>query len=616
MRTETLSHSPVAGVIYAAKSSADERGSIPTQIADCRAWADREGWTIAAVYEDEAESAYTSSRGDGLKRAKEHAAALAAEHGSALVMVQHTDRLARGDGKQAAHLVEIVLWGIKNDVRIRSVQDDRSGEDLLMAALMGQRNHEDSKRKSGAVRAGKRRRAERGEFVSSVVPDGYVKVGSGQGSTLAKDPERQHIIVLIFGMALEGRSNEAISMALSAKGIRTRGDRGKPRAFTTQRVGQSLNCAAYAGLVVHQGEVLPGVQANWPRYIDPEDWHRLQRERAERSCSTRRGRGRQPTQHLLRGLARCGVCGGTMIVQTERHARQDGTRRRYYECQAAHQHGKGTFEWCAGPRIDAAVADPTMLAGLDAVLSDELRWRDAMVQWRRADAADLERQLRGAAEDREAAERAETTAQRMAQRYLAEGNERKADSAFDAVAAAEREGADADTRRAAILDALESLSEEQAADDADLMLGRLREAVSAALEIAEGDAERVNNVLREWLEAVVLHREGDEVVCVPRLNARAAKRIMSDRAARSRVMVTCGGETFEMLALVGNLEEGAMVAGDLLGTPEQMAKLAAAAEVGGTLEVAVSAPVLKSQPPRSTTSCAPPRATAHPRWPP
>jgi hypothetical protein len=44
-------------VIYAAKSTKDPHGSIPTQIADCEAMAEREGWLVAAIHSDEAKSA-------------------------------------------------------------------------------------------------------------------------------------------------------------------------------------------------------------------------------------------------------------------------------------------------------------------------------------------------------------------------------------------------------------------------------------------------------------------------------------------------------------------------------------------------------------------------------
>jgi Resolvase, N terminal domain len=94
-------------IVYAAKSTEDERGSIPTQIADCESMADRESLTVVEPYSDEAKSAYHGSRGDGLVKAREHAERLAAEHGECALIVQHTDRLA----VEPEHVVHPALLG-------------------------------------------------------------------------------------------------------------------------------------------------------------------------------------------------------------------------------------------------------------------------------------------------------------------------------------------------------------------------------------------------------------------------------------------------------------------------------------------------------------------------
>jgi hypothetical protein len=89
-------------VIYAAKSTEDVRGSIPTQLADCRraigARGERE---VAAEFSDEGASAYSQNRGMGLAGALACAADIACSDGTAELWVQHSDRLARGDGKRA-----------------------------------------------------------------------------------------------------------------------------------------------------------------------------------------------------------------------------------------------------------------------------------------------------------------------------------------------------------------------------------------------------------------------------------------------------------------------------------------------------------------------------------
>jgi DNA invertase Pin-like site-specific DNA recombinase len=77
--------------------------------------------------------------------------------------VQHSDRLARGDGLTADHLAQIYFAMRKVSVRLRLVRDDSNPEDVIRVALIGERSHEDSKRKSGAVRSGKDRPMQRGQ---------------------------------------------------------------------------------------------------------------------------------------------------------------------------------------------------------------------------------------------------------------------------------------------------------------------------------------------------------------------------------------------------------------------------------------------------------------------
>jgi hypothetical protein len=97
-------------VVYAAKSTEDKHGSIPTQLEDCRRRAEREGWQVVAEFRDEAFSACSGNRGPGLERAKALAAAPAAKSGRCILIAQDADRLAPGTGDArgaANHLSEV-----------------------------------------------------------------------------------------------------------------------------------------------------------------------------------------------------------------------------------------------------------------------------------------------------------------------------------------------------------------------------------------------------------------------------------------------------------------------------------------------------------------------------
>jgi len=114
---------PIACVMYAAKSTEDRRGSIPGQLRECREAVESAGGRrIVGEYSDEAFSAFVGSRGPGLAEAMRHAQELARD-GTVELWAQHSDRLARGDGRSARHAVEVALWALKNDVRVRTIPE-------------------------------------------------------------------------------------------------------------------------------------------------------------------------------------------------------------------------------------------------------------------------------------------------------------------------------------------------------------------------------------------------------------------------------------------------------------------------------------------------------------
>src|SRR5436190_13374970 len=123
-------------VIYAAKSTEDRHGSIPTQLEDCQAMAAREDWEVVGEFRDEGFSAYTGNRGPGLAAARE----AAATHAPCVLVAQHSDRFARGAGDKpgaAEHLGEVMFWARRHEVELRSVQDDAMLTNPLLAFVMG-----------------------------------------------------------------------------------------------------------------------------------------------------------------------------------------------------------------------------------------------------------------------------------------------------------------------------------------------------------------------------------------------------------------------------------------------------------------------------------------------
>jgi DNA invertase Pin-like site-specific DNA recombinase len=360
-------------IIYAAKSTDDKRGSIPTQIEDCRAMAEREQWTVVATYEDESKSAYSGSRGKGLAQAREHTERLAAEDGESVLVVQHTDRLARGDAIQAAHLVEVVLWAMKANVRVRSVQDDRTGESILDAALIGTRNYEDSRRKSESIKSSKRCEFEAGNWQGGDAPDGFVSPDGSKG--LVEDPERAPVVRRVFELADKGLGRPAIKRALNAEGLRTRPiPSGKFKhdglPWTTFRVADVLSNPVYTGRVVwHRRRSDEEVRGgNHEPLIDPELFDRVNAKLTFRKNKPAQGR---PTErYALSHLAVCSSCGRPMRGETDSHVRKDGTQKRSYVCASVRE----SDGLCDVPRVDALRIDAAIIEHLAGEFIDFEKW--------------------------------------------------------------------------------------------------------------------------------------------------------------------------------------------------------------------------------------------------
>jgi hypothetical protein len=375
-------------VLYAAKSTEDRRGSIPDQLRDCQeAVGSSEDRLIVDEYHDEACSAYHGDRGPELVDAMRHTEQLAAEHGTTELWAQHSDRLARGDGRTARHAVEIALWALKRNVRVRTIQDPDTFRD---AVVTGQRNHEDSRRKGLASAAGRRRAVERGEYIG-IKADGYRLAVSIESDNkvikrLEIDWARQPAIELLFRQALKRKTSGAVARTLNDAGWRTK-PRQKPRQpqpWNSSGVLQILHNPRYAGLAATKGQIVG--EGHWPAYITPRQHHRLQVQIAARWRAHLKRPHAEP--FLLSRLATCGRCGQPFHCHTG-VLRGDGTSSRRYICLShwRDRHANG----CDAQPIDADIlervftatlpellqqpADPTAL--LDAAEPFQGHWREA-----------------------------------------------------------------------------------------------------------------------------------------------------------------------------------------------------------------------------------------------
>ena len=318
-------------VIYAAKSTEDRRGSIPDQIAECQRFAAEQGWIIDATYQDVGFSAYTGNRGPELGQAKAHASRFAKDHGEAILLVWHSDRLARGAGDTrdaALHLAEVFFEMRRASVRIHSVTDDATFTSPLLAVTMGERNFEDSKRKSAGVKAGARRRAKRGEYHGGPEPYGFrYAFDTRTGERRLEILEAEAVVVRrIFAEAYAGKSQRSIARDLNRERIPTKAD----KRWTQPTISKILRNSIYKGFVHLNGQIYPGEH---PAIVPPSEWDRVSRLLEATARTTGGGRGRLPKRHLLvRGMLKCGCCGASMVPRTIRPRSQSGKAYEAYLC--------------------------------------------------------------------------------------------------------------------------------------------------------------------------------------------------------------------------------------------------------------------------------------------
>lgn len=396
----------VRAILYAAKSTVDSRGSIRTQLDDARTAAEAQRRLVSAEYQDERVSAYTRNRGAGLATAVAAAVAAARDGGEVELWVQHSDRLARGSGRKAGarHLGKLYFDLQAEGVQLRSVEDDENLRDAIRAVLIGERNHEDSRRKGLAVAAGRRRARDRGEWTGGRTPEGYRKLErrEGEARRLGLDPDRAPIVRRILELGLSGLTPGEVARELNVTAVPARIVRRggfELGVWTAERILRLWRLPHYAGFITHRGEVVREAREEaWPRLITPARWHRLQRVIAARANEVpgKAGSKRRISKiSLLAQLGRCGLCGGSIRAITNR-PKVDGTYTRRYQCSRSVE----ATGCCQAPRIDPDQIEQPFLRQLDGLaldltgwLNNQLREFDAIQERTREKIAECERRL-------------------------------------------------------------------------------------------------------------------------------------------------------------------------------------------------------------------------------
>jgi hypothetical protein len=528
---DELPESGVPVVIYAARSKTDEdrNESAASQVEQILSRV--AGRRIIGEPHIDYASGSKSNRGPGLAAATESATAEAERSGAAELWVYHSSRLGRGSGKPGqARAIGRLLYELQAaGVTVRSVTDDEFTANEMLWGFASRQAAKYSEDLSAHVKRGYIAAAARGTaawLARGIRLGGYEVLKSFDDSgrvvhNAIKHPEDGWIYELIWQMARAGHSELSIQLELSARGARTRPARKdhQSRPFDINRISQILDNPAYAGLLVHNGEIVGA--GRWPRYVEPEEFFRLRDERRERCHAAKRKPGRPPLGYLLSELASCGVCGRPMRAETSRRGLADGTRRRRYTCSAHRAYHPKSVEWCAATPVDAETADKLVFSGIDNLLTNADTLREQLSAGRTAEIERIGRIAETARQEVATAERVARKAQERYERALEDDDDDAADINLAAVRRKREDASRANDRLNAALDAINTAP---AHDDQDV-LARVWEALGGQVADAEGDIRKLNAALREWFDTFELRHTSGALEVVPVLSRSALARI-------------------------------------------------------------------------------------------
>jgi DNA invertase Pin-like site-specific DNA recombinase len=461
-------------VIYAAKSTEDKHGSIPTQLDDCRTMAEREGWKVVGEYSDEAFSAFHGNRGPGLAAAK----AKAIQNAPCVLVAQDADRFARGAGDKpgaADHLGELFFALRRQQVDIWTVRSRQL--DPIRAVLEGERANDETERRAQAIKAGVDRSRAKGN-PWGIPPTGYRAEKTIQSGEVTRcrviDPGEAEIVQAIFDELDTGASVGDVARTMNRQGYRTR----HGVTWDAKRVRKIAEDRVYRGEDAH------------PQIIDVALWERVNEKIARTAVQDKKG-GRQPTRDfMLRKLAVCAACGEPMYSIND-HG------RRVYKCKSSVR----ATNTCRASQIPADMVERKILDHLELLIGQGVGdWIKERLAER-----DTEREARQRQLDTEKARFAVLDRQREERMAELEkvGFHRVALEVVDRI----------DRERAhlaeAIEDAVARLEEWTAVgpDDAVAYYAAIVQQVQGRIKRADGIAE-INAALRDTLASVTLGYDG------------------------------------------------------------------------------------------------------------
>ena len=312
-------------VIYARVSEDSARigRSIREQIAECRAWATREGWTVTAVLSE------TGSASSYAKKARPEWGKLLR-----LLATSQVDAVITWEASRAvrdlATYTEFrricrdhnVLWGYSG--RLHDLGDRHESFHTALDTLAAE---DEVARTSERVKRATHAYAARG------LPNGRILWGyqriyhdtTRQLIAIRVDPTIRDLIRDAATRFIEGATLTSLAKDWNTRGVPTRSG---ATSWTHNSIRGLLANPGYAGLRASEGI------ATWPAILTPDEHAQIQQRLKEMAAAAPSS---APTS-LLSGIGRCGQCGAPLRNGTQtsmNRATGQRTKYRVYQCSAS-----------------------------------------------------------------------------------------------------------------------------------------------------------------------------------------------------------------------------------------------------------------------------------------
>jgi len=478
------------------------------QLRACRAYCEVRGYTIVAVFSDEATTGTTDDRPQF-----QAAMDLVRSGGCDVFVVHKLDRWARDRIDDAIYDRELQAAGVRLESVAEGIDESRPAGHLMRGVFTAI-NDFYSRNLAEESMKGLRENAYQGRHNGGKPPLGYDVDRDGR---YVVNEREAAAVRLIFAMAAEGRGYSEIIDRMTRAGYTTKV--GKP--FGKNSIHELLTNEKYIGVYVYNRvqerkrgqprssrrrnpeDKIVRVPGAVPAIIEEEVFRSVQEKLAARRSHSERARNVARTVYLLAGLVRCGEC-GSAYVGTSTVCR--GKRYHYYQCGRRAQ-----TRDCRARRIPKE--------DLEAVVLAEVRQTFFGLEGNRQIVADLvemsRRQNESAGREMEEATKALAAAKREKERLI--------QAIKDGVPAAvvKDELMAADARVTALQGEIERLSAAKGIEItpgmAEKFLRELRNVYSVVLE--GGDDRRVQAAIRRLVGGVEI--QADRVILDLRINLQA-----------------------------------------------------------------------------------------------